>query len=428
MNPVPPLDSQDITPRIFRAVVLIAELIERHGVSLDYAASTVFTRMKLRPGEKGVTYRLAWSTLVGFAPAELILKEGGYKGLPARRRNAFRVAYVLMRRHGFSLEKISSVRGGLLGNRLLSLLRTRAVERVEEKISSLPSYLRLAYMYTIPPLVTETLVAELGSRRAEEVSRAYAWRRVWVRPLDVSSSSRLEEALDRLGMRYRRDRDLGFLYEVHVKPWEVLPRVPGAVYQDKASVLVAEILSRIVSDAPVIDAAAAPLLKTTLICARGIEVIAADVSERRMRRGLGLASQCRMLHILVADSTMPPLKTRFGGALLDAPCTNSGALGRDPGLRLSLWSLSMKDVAALSQLQAALLRSTFSLLKSRGILVYSTCSIFPGEGEEVVETIDAEPIPLDAPGECGYRGACRYRRLFPDRGTTGFFIAALAKP
>ncbi len=428
MNPVPPLDAQEVTPRVFRAAVLTAELVERHGVSLDHAASTVFSKMRLRPGERGTGYRLAWSTLVGFAPADLVLEEGGYRGLPARRRNAFRVAYVLRRRHGLSLGKISSVRGGLLGNRLLALLGSRMLERVETGIASMPHNLRLAYTYTVPPLITKTLVDKLGERRAEEVSRAYAWRRVWVRPLNPSEPGRLEDRLDRLGVRYRRDRDVGFLYEIFVKPWEALPGVRGAVYQDKASVLAASALTRVVEGAPLLDVAAAPLLKTGILCTRGAEVVAADVSERRLRGGLRLASHCRRLHVLASDSTLPPLRSRFAGALLDAPCTNSGALGRNPGLRLSLWRLTEREVAEFSRLQALLLHNTLSLLRKGGVTVYSTCSVLPAEGERVVERVDARPVPLDLPGECGYDGLCIYRRLFPDRGTTGFFIAALARP
>ncbi len=429
----PFISEEDVTPSVFRAATLILESIERHMLSLDYAASTLFSRKKIKPLERMVAYRLAWSTLLSFAPADLLLKRAGYRGLPMRRVNAFRVAYTLVRRHGFSYSKVSSIRGGLLGNRLLALLKSRLLSSLSDEIRGFPAPLRIAYEYTLPPRVTSTLVKYLGLSRAKRVAAAFSRRRTWVRPATGESLDRLQFFLERRGIRYRRDRDYDFLFEVIVKPWEPLPRIPShlGVYQDKASVAVVEALAQR-AGGTVWDAAAAPLLKSSLLCSRGkVEVVATDVSERRLRSARVNVSSCNGVYPVVADSTLPPLRCCFPGILVDAPCTNSGAINRDPGLRLALWGIGEDVVRGYAEVQRGILIAAAERLAERGVLAYSTCSIFPEEGEFVVRGMSGfAPLRLGEhfPGECGYEGSCEYRRLFPDKeGTAAFFVALLEK-
>ena len=429
MNPAPPLDKEDLSPRIFRASTLTLELIERHSVSLDYAASNIFRRMRLRPGERRASYQVSWSTLTSFAGADLLLAKHGYTGMPLRRKNAFRVAYALAAKHGLDVDAIASLRGGLLGNKLLSLLSRRGIEKVRETIASMEGFERIAYSYTVPPLIAETLTSLLGLRRAENIASAFAWRRVWVRPFSPLRLEALAVELERKNLRYRRAKDIEYVFEVLVKPWEPLPPLSTGIYQDKASVAAASLLHG--AGTPLLDAAAAPLAKTGVLCwEKNVEPVAVDVSYSRLRGGRQLLSNCGLYHLVTADSTLPPLLQKFSGALLDAPCTNSGALGRDPGLRLSLWRLTRERVLEYSELQRRMLNAVATLVKRGGKVVYSTCSVFPEEGEEVVESPGIPLKPLETPlnAECGYRSRCTYKRFFPDKaGTTGFFVAVLER-
>ncbi|MBL8850889.1 MAG: hypothetical protein JNG89_14520 [Planctomycetaceae bacterium] len=77
----------------------------------------------------------------------------------------------------------------------------------------------------------------------------------------------------------------------------------------------------------------------------------------------------------------------FDRILLDAPCSNTGVLGKRPEAR---WRISESGIAELASIQASLLRSAMDRLAPGGRLVYSTCSVEPTENEDVVRRILAE--------------------------------------
>lgn len=86
---------------------------------------------------------------------------------------------------------------------------------------------------------------------------------------------------------------------------------------------------------------------------------------------------------VVADGTRPlPLSVRFDKILVDAVCSGTGTLRRNPEIR---WRLRVEDLARLAGLQLKLLDNAADLLKPGGILVYATCSLEPEENEQVVE-------------------------------------------
>ena len=86
---------------------------------------------------------------------------------------------------------------------------------------------------------------------------------------------------------------------------------------------------------------------------------------------------------VVADGTRPlPLSARFDKILVDAVCSGTGTLRRNPEIR---WRLRAEDLARLAGLQFSLLDNAADLLKPGGTLVYATCSLEPEENEQVVE-------------------------------------------
>jgi len=68
--------------------------------------------------------------------------------------------------------------------------------------------------------------------------------------------------------------------------------------------------------------------------------------------------------------------------LVDAPCSNTGVLGKRPEAR---WRLREGDIARLAEAQVKLLSAAAAIVRPEGVLVYSTCSIEPDENEKVVE-------------------------------------------
>ena len=77
----------------------------------------------------------------------------------------------------------------------------------------------------------------------------------------------------------------------------------------------------------------------------------------------------------------------YDRVLLDAPCSNTGVMGRRVDLR---WRVTPEEIQRLKQSQLQLLRRAAALVKPGGVLVYSTCSLEPEENENVVKVVLAE--------------------------------------
>jgi 16S rRNA (cytosine967-C5)-methyltransferase len=77
------------------------------------------------------------------------------------------------------------------------------------------------------------------------------------------------------------------------------------------------------------------------------------------------------------DTRLPPLDA----CLVDAPCSSTGALRRNPELR---WHLDTEWLGRFADQQLAILAHAASHVRDGGRLVYATCSILRAENEDVV--------------------------------------------
>ncbi|MFN3324667.1 MAG: transcription antitermination factor NusB [Bryobacteraceae bacterium] len=155
-----------------------------------------------------------------------------------------------------------------------------------------------------------------------------------------------------------------------------------------------------------LDLCAAPGNKTSQAMEYGVRAIAGDRNLHRLRNLQ--APECARV---VLDGTLPlPFKTQFDRILLDAPCSGTGTLGRNPEIR---WRIQPKNLVELHARQAALLRNALAHLRPGGRLVYSTCSLEREENEDVLEEV------------LGGLPAARMRRTPGIEAGDGFFAAVI---
>jgi 16S rRNA (cytosine967-C5)-methyltransferase len=195
---------------------------------------------------------------------------------------------------------------------------------------------------------------------------------------------------------HSRDRILAQLGEKAKRgaltPWSIDVESPGiagdladkglAVNQDEGSQLAILALDPRPGER-VLDMCAGRGGKTSALAmaAQGrAEITAVDKSPSKLDRlALELAKQGFTAKTIAADLTenADVEGAPFDRILLDAPCSGSGTLGRRPEIR---WRLSKKKIEELVSVQSGLLDRAAGLLKAKGRLVYSVCSILPEEG------------------------------------------------
>jgi 16S rRNA (cytosine967-C5)-methyltransferase len=84
-----------------------------------------------------------------------------------------------------------------------------------------------------------------------------------------------------------------------------------------------------------------------------------------------------------------PFLPVFDRILVDAPCSGTGTLARNPEIR---WRLKEADFARYAARQRRILRHALACLKPGGRLVYSTCSLEREENEDVVRAVAPDRV------------------------------------
>ncbi len=209
------------------------------------------------------------------------------------------------------------------------------------------------------------------------------------------------------------------------------------IFQDKASAAVIKVLSPQPFEY-ICDMCAAPGNKTNLIAqytANQARVIAGEFLTKRSFIMSNLINRTNILntHLINCDSIQFPLryKNKFDRVLLDAPCTGSGTFLTNPELK---WRQNKNFLYQNITIQEKLIESALRLLKPNGIFVYSTCSLYPEEGElQILKFINKlEPLQLPEWFSSSYKindnTIHGTGRLFPSiHHTHGFFIAKFKK-
>jgi len=172
---------------------------------------------------------------------------------------------------------------------------------------------------------------------------------------------------------------------------------------DEGSAVVADIAAATSHD--ILDLAAAPGGKSMVVFMRGADVVSNDISIGRLR----------VDGAVVSDARLPPFRRKFDTVLLDAPCSATGTIRKNPELK---WRLREEHLQSFAKLQREMLASAMQLAKK--YVVYSTCSLEPEENDSVVEGYERADVAEFVNAEVRRWVENGVLRLTPESGADGF--------
>ena len=152
------------------------------------------------------------------------------------------------------------------------------------------------------------------------------------------------------------------------------------VIQDEASQLVALLVGQ---GNAIFDCCAAPGGKTRIMAERNpnATVVAMDMHPHRAALVRKLVTEPNV-QVVAADARKMPFAKEFDRILVDAPCSGTGTLARNPEIK---WRLAPEDILRLQAYQMEILTAAMKHVAKGGRVIYSTCSLEPEENEAVVE-------------------------------------------
>lgn len=350
--------------------------------------------------------------------------------LPASHRNAIDLVAAQWIRDGMSARAVSDA--GYAGDAaaLAGCLRTLQ-----------PASLPFAVRASLPDWLAERLLAQYGETEAEALAQALS--QPATTDLRVNTLKGKREAAQAalaaetiateptpyspVGLR-RRERTPLFRTQAFQDGWFEV--------QDEGSQLLAPLLEPRRGEM-IVDFCAGAGGKTLhlgALMANTGTLYAFDPQAHRLERlkpRLARAGLSNVRAVAIAherDDRVQRLYNKIDRVLVDAPCTGTGTLRRNPDIK---WRAL--DLAALTATQARLLDAAAKLVKPGGRLVYATCSLLQEENEAIAtgfqerhQNFSAVPvnailarrhIPLEMPGAT--------LQLLPHRHHTDGFYAAV---
>lgn len=151
------------------------------------------------------------------------------------------------------------------------------------------------------------------------------------------------------------------------------------------------------------------------------KIIAFDTKEEKIKelRNRLVKANVDIVETRVIESTKSTkrLKESFDRVLIDAPCSGTGSIRRNPEIK---WKMNTERLNNLFEIQANLLVNYAELAKKEGIIVYATCSILPSENQQQVQQFLEK--------KKGQYELLKEQFILPSKtGFDGFYIAQIKK-
>ncbi len=278
---------------------------------------------------------------------------------------------------------------------------------------------------SFPKAFFQLLVTHYGERKAFEIGsicNEQAPITVRINPAKVERASLLAEWKSQFPVKPTSFSKWGIVFDRRINFYE-LPAFKSGLFevQDEASQLIADLMD-VKEGQRVLDFCAGAGGKTLAfahkmnhkgqIYLHDIRTFALAEAKKRLKRA-GIQNA----QILPSNSPeKKQLKTKMDWVLVDAPCSGSGTLRRNPDLK---WKFNLNALPQLVAEQRAIFKEALDYLSPSGCIVYATCSILPEENEQQALYFQ-ETFGLKAVQE-------PFRSLPTKDGMDGFFGIILKK-
>lgn len=331
---------------------------------------------------------------------------------------------------------------GYVNGVLRSIAREREQIAWPDRQRDLPEYLSVCY--SMPPWLVAHFSESYGEEACEKILGACLERGPVSVRLDERLSQKERESLlavwEKDGVRVQAHPYLPYAVRLQgVSGVRGLAGYPEGWFsvQDVSSMLVVEAAGICPGDT-VIDVCAAPGGKALHAAAKlnGTgEVIACDVSryktdkieENRARLGMENVS----VQVRDARERDESLVGRADILLADVPCSGLGVIGHKQDIK---YRVTKESLAEIQKLQKEIITNVIDYIKPGGVLMYSTCTMNPGENEEMAvwisETFGLEPVDMEdgLPAVLAVDAKKGMLQLLPGiHETDGFFLAKFRK-
>lgn len=314
-----------------------------------------------------------------------------------------------------------------------AILRKITKEDYDELKNIENSTEKLSKMYSMPVWLVEKLLEERDINIVENICKELSLRPdITIRRNSLKvGKEEFEELLIKNQIKFQNSKinsDFYILEEIkNIEKLELFKQGYFTV-QDISAGLASYYLQP-KSGELVLDACSAPGGKTTYlaeIMKNTGKIEAWDIYEHRTKL---VKENADRLGITIIDTKekdatiyYPEYKEKFDKILLDVPCLGIGVIKRKPDIK---WQRESKNIEEITKIQKKILETCAKYLKSKGTIIYSTCSILKEENQQIVEQFlkENKEFKLEKLTEKN----CQTLEILPQKAQDGFFIAKLIK-
>ena len=393
--------------RLYMSVFL--STLTTRKISFEKAFRTLVRKYNIKTWEAEQLYKLAYKIVIYYYSIEFLARLKGYKNTPSHLTE-------FLYQMKFDVNRVLEELGG--------------------ELRGLSPSTRISLMHGYPPWIVRDLYGKLPLDELEKMLSSLNVRKRWLVVNTAKTSvEKAVECLENHGVEVIRHPDIEELLMTR-DPFKKVAHVPcikraEVLPQDISSYIITKLLEEFTGD--FVDACSAPGLKLvrTLLTGNYGRAIAVDISEKRMsivpkvvEKAVG---RVPTLIVVNGDSRTLIFNVKSSLVLIDAPCSNSGAIYANPVVKLYL---TRKLTWKMSKIQLSLILNS---LKYGERVLYVACSIHPLEGEEVSLKVIGKAknarlakisVKYGSQGYSGYEHSKLVQRLYPHVvNGQGFFVA-----